>query len=120
MSWTIRYFLTREGVLPAREFRASLPAKLRSKLDLFVQETARSRGSIGGGIFQACHGGYGDLFKVRAKLGRELARYFCGIDGEMLILLDGIHKRLGEATPDEALDRAAGHLAEYRRTRRAV
>lgn len=120
MPWTIRYFQTEAGAIPAHEFRALLPAKLRAKLDLFTEETAKSEGTLGAGIFQACHGGYGDLFKIRAKLGNELARYFCGIEGRMLILLDGIHKRVGQATPDSVLNRAAGRLDEYRRTRRAV
>jgi hypothetical protein len=115
----MRYFRTRAGAWPAREFRRNLPSKLRSKLDYFASQVVANEGEIGGQIFEVCHAPFSNIFRVRVKLRQDLARYFCGIDGDKLILLDGIQKRLGEATPNAALSQAAACLAEYIETRNA-
>jgi hypothetical protein len=99
MSWTIKYFRTRGGVMPARDFRRLLPAKLRSKLDRYAAATAANEGAIGGGIFQSFHAPYAGLSKVRARHGPDLARYLCAVDGDSLILLDGVQKRINQPAP---------------------
>ena len=88
-------------------------------MDTFAQQVAINEGADLGVIFEVCHAPYSNIFRVRAKLGMELARYFCGVDGESLILLDGIQKRIGEPTPDAALRQAAAYLAEYNETKNA-
>ena len=72
--------------------------------------------TTGGGYFEACHG-YADLFEIRVKVSKRLGRVYCTVDGGRLVLLSGLVKREGEATPRAVLDEAAAYLQEYKRTR---
>jgi hypothetical protein len=100
-------------------FEDGLPRKLQGKLATFALAVADSGWSLGGGIFEACHS-FSDLFEIRAKLGRDLAREFCTVDGEILILVDGVLKAEGEPTPPDVLRRAYARVERYRTTRRLV
>ena len=115
MAWTIEYFETEGGQVPAADFEDSLPVKLAAKLARFLKEAAESEGKIGGGIFEKCHSQPG-LWEVRAKLGDDLAREFCTRDGDRLVVLSGIVKPNRTPTPDEAFHQAMGYLCEYKAT----
>lgn len=118
MPWTVRYFVEADGSVPAEEFEDALPPKLRGKLLGFIEQVALYEGDVGAGIFHKCHGGYSDLYEVRAKREKLLARSLCARDGDNLILLGGVSKKLDEPTPDADLMRADGCLSRYRETRR--
>jgi hypothetical protein len=119
MAWRIEYFETSDGRVPAAEFEDSINAKLKGKLNTFAAEAARSGGTIGGGIFEKCHG-YSDLYEVRAKLGEDLGREFCTRDGDQLVMLHGCVKRPRTETPVAVFEEAATLLSEYKKTRRVA
>jgi hypothetical protein len=119
MPWSIRYFVESDGSIPAAEFEDSLPDALRGKMATIVRAVSIEQWGLGGGYFEICHG-YPNLFEVRVKRGRDLAREFCTVSEGLLVLLDGILKAEGEATPREAFDRAAGRLERYQHSRRTV
>lgn len=119
MAWTIRYFIDDDGSLPAEEFEGCVAnERLLVKLLAFIEQVALNEGRIGGGIFEKCHGGYSDLYEVRAKRGKELARSLCTRDGNNLILLWGVSKLIDQPTPTADLDRAQALLDRYRKTKR--
>lgn len=107
--------IRRDGVIPAKVFEDSLPDPLRFKLLRFTQEVANSNGSLGGGYFEPCHD-YPGLFEVRVGRGDELARFLCARDGDTLILLGGVHKRVNEASPQSCFREASEDLTQYRET----
>jgi hypothetical protein len=116
--WTVRYFVDDDGSMPADEFESSLPPKLLGKLLGFIELVARNDGAVGAGIFHKCHGGYSDIYEVRAKREKSLARTLCARDGDNLILLGGVYKQLDEPTPEADLVQAAARLDRYRKTKR--
>ena len=115
--WKIQYLEQESSRQPAEEFEDGIPAKLAGKLAKFAQAVQQYGFGLGGGIFEKCHG-YSDLYEIRAKLGKDLGREFCTVDGDQLILLCGIVKGVDEATPVAALQEAAGYLCEYQATHR--
>lgn len=117
MAWTVRYFVENDGSIPAAEFEDSLPPKLAARLDRWVREVAEKGYQAGGGMFEACYG-YAGVCEIRAKVGQDLAREYCTVDGDDLVLLCGTKKRFNESTPRAALEEAARLRDRYLRTRR--
>lgn len=119
MVWTAYFFERTDGEAPARDFMEALEPALRARLAVRVQAVEQSGFSLGGGIFEVCHG-YADLYEIRAKVSRHLLRLYCTLEGNRLILVSGLQKRENEATPQNVLEQAATYVAEYRTTRRVV
>jgi hypothetical protein len=119
MAWTAYFFVTEAGVAPARVFLDGLDVPLQMRLATRVQAVEQSGFSLGGGIFEICHG-YSDLFEIRVRHSRRLARLYCTVDGDRLILVSGLLKMENEATPAAVLIGASEYIAEYRRTKRIV
>jgi hypothetical protein len=117
MGWSVEYFQTEDGKVPAAEWEDSLPAKLKGKVYATLQVVAETEGAIGGGKFKTCHG-YSNLFETRARLGNDLAREFCTRDRSMLVMLHGLTKPNGTETPPEALNQADAYRDEYDSTKR--
>jgi hypothetical protein len=119
MPWDVKYFVRADDSIPARDFQSDLPIKLRTKLLRITLEVAISDGALGGGFFEVCHAHPG-LHEIRVRHQRDLARFVCTRDGDSLILLTGVLKVTGEATPEATFVEADGFLAEYRKTGHAV
>jgi hypothetical protein len=117
MSWTVRFFVTSDGSAPQREFIEALPTTLRAALLGKIAATAEVSGKIGGHIFHPLHTVSG-LFEIRAKSGVDLARSLCCRDGQNLILLNGVRKRIEEPTPEADVSRAVELRRQYLETKR--
>lgn len=113
MPWTIRYFVEDDGSMPAEVFEDSLSDRMQGRLLGFISEVARNEGRIGGRIFHKCFD-FSNLYEVRARVAKELARSLCSRDGNNLILLGGVVKGVDEETPRLALAEAAERLDRYR------
>ncbi|TAM74536.1 hypothetical protein EPN44_10905 [bacterium] len=113
----IEYFEQASGTQPAELFEDGVPPRLAGKLARFSQAAAESGISLGGGYFEKCHS-HSDLYEIRARLGNDLGREFCLIDGDRLVLLSGVLKRVGEPTPSKAFEEALAYSDEYKRTRK--
>jgi hypothetical protein len=118
VAWAVRYFVEDDGSVPAADFEDALPPALGAKLARWVQAVASSGFTLGGGMFEICHD-FPNLFEVRAKVGKQLGREFCTVDGDKLVLLGGIVKAIDEATPRAALVAASERLARYKVSRRS-
>ncbi|MBV8134492.1 MAG: hypothetical protein JO121_02465 [Deltaproteobacteria bacterium] len=116
MAWQVKYFKREDGTVPAHAFQEGLPKKLRAKLLKFTKEAADSEGKLGGGYYEVCHSRPG-ISETRAKLGKDLARFLCGRDGDRLVILTGVLKGIDEPTPDASFDGAEAFLAEYNKTK---
>jgi hypothetical protein len=112
----VRYFVDDDG---SAAFEDGLPAALAAKLARWVQAVSDGGFALGGGMFEICHG-YPDLFEIRTKIGKQLVREFCTIDGGSLVLLGGIVKRVGEPTPRAAFDDASQQLSRYKVSKRTA
>ncbi len=117
MPWTIRYFVESDGTMPAEEFEDGLPDRVQGRLFGFIKQVAENEGRIGGRIFRKCFG-YSDLWEIRARVAKQLARSLCTRDGNNLILLGGVLKGVDEETPKEDLDEAERRLDRYKKTKR--
>lgn len=115
--WDVVYYARPSGRQPAEEFEDNIPAKLSGKLARATVEAAQKGFSVGGGLLKNCRG-YPGLFEVRAISFNELARFFCHVDGDRLVLLHGVAKRPGNETPKSELDKAFDCLADYRVSKR--
>jgi len=117
MAWNAQFFETRDGECPALDFLNGVHAKMQARLAVLVEAVEQNGFGLGGGYFEACHG-YSDLFEIRAKVSRSLGRIYCTLDGGILVLVSGLLKEEGEATPEAALEQAAAYIREYRETKR--
>jgi hypothetical protein len=116
VDWEVEYYEREDGVQPVEVFENAISPKLWGKLARSVEAVAREQWSLGGGIFEACHG-YADIFEVRARRGDDLGRVYCAVDNgppARLILLNGIVKRNNTPTPPAAFVEAQANLADYR------
>jgi hypothetical protein len=104
-------------VQPAEEWEDGTPEKLRGKLFRYRVAIATQGVQLGGGIIKKCHE-YPGLFELRVRHHKDLAREFCTIDGDRLVMLDGVVKPEGEATPVRSFTTASGYLREYQGTRK--
>ena len=116
-SYQVEYFELTSGEQPAEVYEDATNSKLRGKLFRYTVAVAESRMTIGGGIVKKCDDHPG-IFEIRVRHHKDLARTFCIVDGDRLVLLDGVVKREGEATPKESFLKAAEHKKEYEKTRR--
>jgi hypothetical protein len=119
MAWSAYFFEREDGAVPARDFLEALDIPLRMRLASRVVAVEQNGFSLGGGVFEVCHG-YSDLFEIRVKVSRRLARLYCTVDGDRLILVGGLLKLQGQPTPQAVLREAAARIAEYRRAKRVV
>jgi hypothetical protein len=119
--YRLDYYASGEGDRqPAEIFEDDLMARaprLLGKLKavtVLVAETLPEQ--VRGGLLQKCRG-YPDLYEIRTIFGNQLARYIVAKDGvarpPRLVLLGGLTKRPGQATPRANLDRAARHWTDY-------
>jgi len=115
--WDVVYYARRSGRQPAEEFEDHIPSSLSGKLTRATVEAARNGFSVGGGLLKNCRG-YPGLFEVRAIWSNQLARFFCHVDGNRLVLLHGLAKRPGDETPKMELDKAYKCLADYKATKK--
>lgn len=119
MGWTVEYFQAEDGTIPAAAFEDSISAKLKAKMHVTLEVVAETEGKIGGGRFEKCHT-YPDLWEARSRLGKDLGRHFCTRDGDRLVILSGIVKPNGTATPASALEEANRYLSEYQEKKRVA
>lgn len=115
--YSVEYFERASGNQPAENWEDGTAAKLRGKLFRYRAAVASYGTQLGGGIIQKCHA-HPDLYELRVRHHKNLAREFCTIDGDRLVMLDGIVKPDGQQTPPAAITQASGHLQEYKTTRR--
>jgi len=115
VAWTVVYFVDKDGSVPVAEFEDTLSEEHAAKLRAFYGYVCERQWAAGGGIFEAVHG-FPDLFEIRAKRGKTLARVFCAVDKERerLVLLHGFAKGIEDATPPAELEAAAANLTRYR------
>jgi hypothetical protein len=117
MPWTAHFFEREDGTVPARDFLETIDLAIRMRLATRIEAVEQNGYSLGGGIFEVCHG-YADLYEIRVKVSRQLGRVYCTVDHDRLILISGLVKTENEATPRHVLEEASAYVAEYRRTRR--
>lgn len=124
VSYEIEYHAHgKDDIQPAEVFEEGLAQAAPQLLGKLQGVTSRVAAelprSIGGGLWEKCHG-YPGLWEVRTIFARQLARYIAALDGQhqppRLVLLAGVVKRTGEATPTADLQRAARCWAAYQRS----
>lgn len=110
--WTIEYYETDSGKLPAYDFLNELPLKLRTKAfkDLALLE------ELGTQITMPYSKPMKDgLFELRIQQSNNNARiFYFFIVGKQIILTSGFIKRT-QKTPARELDRALAYKADYER-----
>lgn len=110
--WTIEYYETDSGKLPAYEFLCDLPLKLRAKAfkDLMLLE------ELGTQITMPYSKPMKDgLFELRIQQSNNNARvFYFFVVGKRIILTNGFIKKT-QKTPERELDRALDYKADYER-----
>ena len=110
--WTIEYYETENGKLPAYDFINELPLKLRAKAfkDLTLLEELGTQITMP--YSKAMKDG---LFELRIQQSNNNARvfYFFVVD-KKIILTNGFIKKT-QKTPDRELDRALAYKTDYER-----
>lgn len=117
MPWTVEYFEEDNSRQPAEDFEDALPPRLAGKLARIAMEIQVKGHNVGGGFIEPCHD-YEGLWEIRVSLGKQLAREFFGFDKNRAVLLHGIVKSEGHATPKKAFTEAFRYWKQYLKSRK--
>jgi hypothetical protein len=124
VAWSIVYYRTASGGVPAEDFLDGCPAKIDARINAVLQAVAAAPppSFSGGGMWEAMHGEMTGYHEVRVTgPGREQFRLFClldragpGLPGPCIVALTGRHKpwRTAFTDADYAAVRALG--TEYK------
>jgi len=106
----VRFFRTDAGAEPVRDWLKELPATERKAVGEDVK-TVQFGWPLGMPLVD--HLG-GDIWEVRIKLDKRIARILFALDGSTMVLLHGFIKKQ-QATPKPDLDLAKDRLKQLKR-----
>jgi hypothetical protein len=133
VAWGIVYYQSKDNSIPAIEFLAGCPSKVRAKL-VAVLETVRDSpppAFSGGGFWEAMHDTMNGYYEVRrVGPGREHFRLYCildngtteelaerGFDGPRIAVINGLRKPNATLFSDAEYKRHVRDLGDrYRAT----
>lgn len=107
----IKFYKTRTGKIPAKEFLDSLSAKHAQKV-IWVLELVESLNHVPVQYFKKLKN-TDDLWEIRARVGSNSFRLLGFIDNEEFIVLTNGFSKKSQKTPKNEIDLAEQRKADY-------
>lgn len=123
-NWTVAFYATARGEVPAREFLVSCPPTVRGRFFTILRALldAPPPRFPPSHLWHAMHGSMKGIHEARDRHGDHLFRLFCvvdakavlyGHDWKLVTLIDGESKRVRSEMPGRVYRRVRHHRDDY-------
>ncbi|HST42878.1 MAG TPA: hypothetical protein VLK58_25365 [Conexibacter sp.] len=130
-NWTVAFYETARGEVPARDFLISCPTPVRATLVKIVATVVAAPPPTfaASHLWHAMHGSMKGLHEARDRHGDRLYRLFCVVDAKAILyghdrrlvtLIDGESKQVRSEMPERVYRRVRGHRDDYLHHRRSA